>query len=203
MRIYGNRAIKTLPGGLTRPTTSRVREAVFHIWHGDIEGCRWLDLCGGSGSMGAEALCRGAAVVIGIDQSSRACAVMRENWQRLATEAQTWRVLRGDVVRRSASLKAMVFDRIYFDPPYGAGLYAGMLGAIATQQLLHPDGELAVEHAPDVTLPVTAGLRRQRAKNYGNSTVTFYRVENSERLAGSVDLPVKLTHRDFPRDPEQ
>ncbi|MER3475705.1 MAG: 16S rRNA (guanine(966)-N(2))-methyltransferase RsmD, partial [Leptolyngbya sp. ERB_1_2] len=68
LRIYGNRSLKTLPGQETRPTLARVREAVFNIWQGSIEQCRWLDLCTGSGSMGAEALCRGASIVIGIEQ---------------------------------------------------------------------------------------------------------------------------------------
>ena len=62
MRIYGNRQLKTLPGQITRPTPARVREAVFNIWQGSVENCRWLDLCAGSGSMGAEALCRGAVL---------------------------------------------------------------------------------------------------------------------------------------------
>jgi len=57
MRIYGNRPIKTLAGQLTRPTTARVREALFNIWQQKLSGCRWLDLCAGNGSMGAEALC--------------------------------------------------------------------------------------------------------------------------------------------------
>ena len=74
VRIYGNREIKTLPGEETRPTSARVREALFNIWQGRILGCRWLDLCAGSGAMGAEALCRGAAEVVGIEKSGAACA---------------------------------------------------------------------------------------------------------------------------------
>ena len=54
MRIYGNRQLKTLPGQATRPTSARVREALFNIWQGEITGCCWLDLCAGNGSMGAE-----------------------------------------------------------------------------------------------------------------------------------------------------
>ena len=59
LRIYGNRQLKTLPGQATRPTTGRVREALFNIWRGSIVGCDWLDLCAGNGVMGAEALCPG------------------------------------------------------------------------------------------------------------------------------------------------
>jgi 16S rRNA (guanine966-N2)-methyltransferase len=81
LRIYGNRALKTLPGEATRPTSARVREALFNIWQGRIVDCRWLDLCTGSGAMGAEALCRGAAEVVGIERSAEAYTVTRENWQ--------------------------------------------------------------------------------------------------------------------------
>lgn len=174
MRIYGNRAIKTLPGKLTRPTTARVREAVFEIWRDRIAGCHWLDLCCGSGSMGAEALCRGASSVVGIEQSGRACAIIRGNWRQVAQPEQTWQVLRGDVIRRLSKLDA-TFDLIYFDPPYESGLYEAVLVAIATQTLLAPHGTLGVEHAPAQTLPtVLVDITQQRTKIYGNSAVTFY-----------------------------
>ena len=77
LRIYGNRALKTLTGKDTRPTQSIVREALFNIWQPAIAQCRWLDLCAGTGAMGAEALCRGASTVVGIEQSSRAWAVIQ------------------------------------------------------------------------------------------------------------------------------
>lgn len=117
VRIYGNRQIKTLPGLQTRPTTARVREALFNRWQHHLQGCHWLDLCAGFGSMGAEALCREAAVVYGIEQAGEACRIIRQNWQSVARPAQTFQVLRGDVVKRLAKLQSQSFDRIYFDPP--------------------------------------------------------------------------------------
>ncbi|NJP09526.1 MAG: 16S rRNA (guanine(966)-N(2))-methyltransferase RsmD [Leptolyngbyaceae cyanobacterium RU_5_1] len=151
LRIYGHRSLKTLPGRDTRPTVARVREAVFNIWQGAIAGSYWLDLCTGTGSMGAEALCRGAALVIGIEQSSRACAVIQQNWQQVAQPDQSFQVIRGDVVKKLSMLAGQPFDRIYFDPPYASELYEPVLAAIAAHQLLHPDGELAVEHRGDRT----------------------------------------------------
>lgn len=175
LRIYGNRQLKTLPGRDTRPTTGRVREAVFNIWQGAIADCRWLDLCAGNGSMGAEALCRGAAVVVGIEQSSRACAVIRENWQRVAQPGQTFQVLRGDVVQRLKTLSGQQFDRIYFDPPYASGLYFAVVQAIAQYQLLAQTGELAVEHSRELWKPqLIPALKIAREKIYGNTAVTFY-----------------------------
>lgn len=180
MRIYGNRQIKTLPGRDTRPTTGRVREAVFNIWQGAIAGSRWLDLCAGNGSMSAEALCRGAALVVAIEQSSRACAIIKENWQRVAQPGQTFQVLRGDVVQRLKTLSGQHFDRIYFDPPYASELYLPVLQAIAQYHLLHPSGELAVEHHPDLPIMQLSTLEICRERVYGNTAVTFYRVVNLE-----------------------
>ena len=148
MRIHGNRQLKTLPGRETRPTSAKVREAVFNIWQGTIIDCRWLDLCAGNGSMGAEALCRGAASVVGIEKSARACCIIRENWENLATESQHIQIMRGDVVQRLKSLAGKQFSHIYFDPPYQSKLYQPVLEAIAHYNLLAADGELAVEYNP-------------------------------------------------------
>lgn len=177
LRIYGNRALKTLPGQDTRPTLSRVREAVFNIWQGNIAGCRWLDLCAGSGSMGAEALCRGAAVVVGVEQSGRACAVIQQNWQQVAQPDQTFQILRGDVVKQLSSLSGQMFDRIYFDPPYASDLYQPVLEAIANLNLLTTTAELAVEHDPERSnFTIPEGLEICRQKTYGNTAVTFFRL---------------------------
>ncbi len=175
LRIYGNRPLKTLPGRDTRPTLARVREAVFNIWQGAIAGCHWLDLCAGSGSMGAEALCRGAIRVVGIEQSSRACGVIQQNWQQVAGDGQTFEVIRGDVVKKLPGLSGQTFDRIYFDPPYAGDCYDAVLAAIAHHNLLAPNGELAVEHSPDrdqFLIPPALEICRQKV--YGNTALTFF-----------------------------
>jgi len=175
LRIYGNRQLKTLPGNHTRPTSGRVREAVFNIWQGKITGCSWLDLCAGSGSMGAEALCRGASLVVGIELSSRACAIIEQNWQQVASSEQQYQVLRGDVAQQLKILTSQQFDRIYFDPPYASGLYQPVLEAIAYYQLLHPHGEIAVEHSPQGWQPPEVpGWEICRRKVYGSTALTFY-----------------------------
>ncbi len=173
LRIYGNRSLKTLAGQETRPTLARVREAVFNIWQGSIEQCRWLDLCTGSGSMGAEALCRGAAIVIGIEHSPRACAVIEQNWKQVVKPEQFYQLLRGDVVKRLETLSGQQFDRIYFDPPYASDLYVPVLNAIVDLNLLAPDGEIAIEHRPKLLLP-DLPLTVVRQKRYGSAALTFY-----------------------------
>ncbi|HEY9619206.1 MAG TPA: 16S rRNA (guanine(966)-N(2))-methyltransferase RsmD [Crinalium sp.] len=183
LRIYGNRQLKTLPGQATRPTPARVREALFNIWQGDMKGCRWLDLCTGSGAMGAEALCRGAFLAIGIEQSNRACAVIQQNWQQVARPDQRFQIIRGDVLKKLPTLAGQQFDRIYFDPPYASELYQPVLEAIAQHNLLASDGELAAEHSPaylkevDMVAIATAipSLQMCRYKSYGNTALAFYR----------------------------
>lgn len=183
MRIYGNRQLKTLPGQDTRPTVARVREAVFNIWQGTIADCRWLDLCAGTGSMGAEALCRGASCVVGIEKWPKACGIIQQNWEQVAKPEQTFEVIQGDVVGRLKTLAGRKFDRIYFDPPYASNLYKPVLDAIAHYELLAKDGELAAEHSPNHWVsPSIPTLEICREKVYGNTALTFYRtVSQNER----------------------
>ncbi len=184
IRIYGNRELKTLSGLETRPTPSKVRQALFNVWQGSITECRWLDLCTGSGAMGAEALCRGASKVIGIERSSAACKIIQANWLKVATSSQTCQLIQGEVVQQLALLTGQQFDRIYFDPPYAGELYQPVMSAIDNYQLLAPTGELAVEHSPDPAisiLPATLEtLALCRHKNYGNTAISFYRSTSLE-----------------------
>ncbi len=173
LRIYGNRQLQTPPGQLSRPTLGRVREALFNIWQGEIDGCAWLDLCAGSGAMGAEALCRGAAVVVGIEQASPALKVMEANWQKVARPEQRVEILRGHVLKRLPPLAGRQFDRIYFDPPYDSDLYGPVLAAIAHHRLLKADGVIAVEHRRGDAPLLTPMLEAVRTKTYGRTELTF------------------------------
>ncbi|MEL7070537.1 MAG: 16S rRNA (guanine(966)-N(2))-methyltransferase RsmD [Cyanobacteria bacterium J06581_3] len=177
IRIYGNRKIETLSGEATRPTASKVREALFNIWQGRVSETRWLDLCAGSGAMGAEALCRGAAEVVGIEKSGAACRVVLQNWQKVTKPEQKYHVIRGDVVRQIKGLAA--FDLIYFDPPYAGGLYNPVLNQLTDH--LMPDGEVAVEYGgghwspQQLTDAALEKLEIVREKHYGSTRLVFFR----------------------------
>lgn len=174
IRISGNRLIKTLPGDETRPTAARVREALFNIWRGDIRGCRWLDLCAGSGSMGAEALCQGAELVVGIDRTPEACRLIRDNWQRLAAAEQRFEVHRLDLPSGLRRLgQKTCFDRIYFDPPYASDLYGPVLTYLAQSDLLAPDGQIAVEHNPHKHPQIPPEFSADRPRVYGSCALTI------------------------------
>jgi 16S rRNA (guanine(966)-N(2))-methyltransferase RsmD len=125
--------------------------------------------------MGAEALCRGAQLVVGIEQYGRACGIIQDNWYQLATPEQDFRVLRGDVLKLLPTLAGESFELIYFDPPYASSLYVPVLKAIAQYHLLAPQGEIAVEHNPKQWQSINVEpLQIARQKVYGNTALTFY-----------------------------
>lgn len=173
LRIYGNRALQTLPGLQARPTSSRVREALFNILQGQIEGSRWLDLCAGVGTIGAEVLCRGADSVVGIERSAQACRVIAVNWGRVAA-ADRFRVIRGDALGiLSRSQPQDPFDFIYFDPPYASDLYGKLLPLLSKR--LVATGIAIVEHDLDQNLPEhSTGLQRIDRRRYGKTQLSFY-----------------------------
>jgi len=178
LRIHGQRPLKTPPGRQTRPTTAKVRAAVFNIWQGSISECRWLDLCSGSGAMGAEALVRGASMVVGIEKSPKACKFIRQNWQEVAQAWQQFQVICGDVVMLAAQFENYGFDHIYFDPPYDSPIYLPVITQVLQLNLLGPGGEMAIEcrtgHVPDLR-----GLVTYRQKVYGSTTLVLFSNEQS------------------------
>jgi 16S rRNA (guanine(966)-N(2))-methyltransferase RsmD len=176
---------------LVRPTTDRVKESVFSILREQVIDANFLDLCAGTGSIGIEALSRGAKHVTFLDRDPRCIAIIERNLDvcGLTTESQVrYYLLCRDVLKGIASLhkRAVVFEVIYFDPPYGVGLgddsqnrielYTTSLRMLAEMALLGIDGILLVEHAKQVVLSDTVGsLCRDRQTRYGDTIVSFYR----------------------------
>ncbi|MGF1577289.1 MAG: 16S rRNA (guanine(966)-N(2))-methyltransferase RsmD [Cyanophyceae cyanobacterium] len=177
IRIYGNRLLQTVPGLATRPTPARVREAVFNILQDRIQGSRWLDLCSGAGAMGAEALCRGAAEVVGIEKSRAACRVIRANWDKVILNLYpqpAFRLIQGDVCQTIQREKMLgIFDIIYFDPPYSAGLYDAVIPGLVP--LLDPEGTLMVEHRSSEPLQIRCDpLSVGKTYVYGTTSLTCF-----------------------------
>lgn len=177
IRIKGDHAIKTPTGLSTRPTPSKVRAAVFNILQSRIYGANWLDICAGSGAMGAEALVRGANRVVGIELSAIACRIIKENWQKVANSEQIVQVIKGDAVKILPKLQPQFFDLVYFDPPYQSDLYQPVLKALSP--LLTDDAIVIAEcdrlrPLPDVMDALVCSDRRQ----YGQTTLTFYKLSS-------------------------
>lgn len=174
--------IKNLPGQSTRPTSAKVRQALFNIWQGKIEGTFWLDLCSGTGAIGALALTRGANEVVGIENNRHACQLIQENWQKAMIGKQKFQIIQGDVISRLKTLPEQQFDFIYFDPPYQSHLYAPVLELISSKRLLSITGELAVEHNPKFWQPdkTPTGLQINRQKRYGDTFLSFFIVPDPD-----------------------
>lgn len=168
------RKLRELPGMETRPTTDKVKESIFNIIQFDIEGRRVLDLFGGTGQLGIEALSRGAAHCTFVDLRREAAAVIRENLQvtRLAGQA---RVVQGDSLSFLASCREK-FDLILLDPPYASGLLEKAVKEAAAIDILTENGIMVCESAADQVLPaLEAPYEKGREYRYGKIKITLYR----------------------------
>ena len=177
LRLSGGRKLQSPPGLTARPTPARVRQAVMNMLAPNLPGCRWLDLCSGSGVMACEALQRGAAQVVAIEQDRRNAAVARANLQAVADGlgSREVTVRQSEVLRwlragRSASGEAP-FDLIYADPPYAADLYGALAQAVLEGDWLARDGQLLMECSSTDVPETTMGWELIDQRRYGTTTV--------------------------------
>lgn len=174
-RLRG-RIIDCPPGRRTRPTSGRLKKALFDIVATRLPGARVLDLFAGAGALGLEAISRGASWVTFVERSRAGSAAIGKNLDNLELIDQA-EVLRRDV--RSA-LTVLVeirepFHFIFLDPPYGSHIHASVLGLIEGRSLLAPDGIVVVEHHHKRALSDEYGkLRRVRQVRAGESRLSFY-----------------------------
>ncbi|HEY8370392.1 MAG TPA: 16S rRNA (guanine(966)-N(2))-methyltransferase RsmD [Thermodesulfobacteriota bacterium] len=185
MRITGGewrgRRLAAPRGEATRPSTDRLRAAVFNILEArgaPIRGAAVLDLFAGTGSLGLEALSRGAARATFVEGSGRAVAVLARNVASLGVPDDRVRIVRADV---EASLDRLAregaaFGTVFLDPPYGAGLAAGIVARLADLGLVAPGGFVVAEHATGEAMPAAAGdLVEAVRRAYGRTAITVYR----------------------------
>jgi len=159
----------------TRPTSDMVKEAIFNALAPRLDGARVLDLFAGTGGLGIEAVSRGAAEAVFVERDPRSAAAIRENL-RAARLAERGAVRRANALTEVADLarEGARFDVIVLDPPYGQGLQARALRAVAAAGVLAPGGVAVVEgHWRDDPGEVE-GLRRTRSARYGETGVWFY-----------------------------
>jgi 16S rRNA (guanine(966)-N(2))-methyltransferase RsmD len=190
LRLSGGRKLRSPDGEMARPTTARVRQAVMNMFAAELRGCRWLELCGGSGVMACEALQRGAAAVVLVEKDRRVAAVARANLEavlasRGAAEgpAPSVMVVEREVVRflrRGAAASGWEpFDLIYADPPWAAGLHGALAEAVAAGGWLAPGGSLVWEAARGMALALPQGWREQRRRAYGSSELVVLALADS------------------------
>ena len=178
MRVITGKArginLKTPEGQQTRPTTDRVKEALFSVIQFDVPGAKVLDLFGGTGQLGIEALSRGAKRAVFVDESEKACKLIRENLKRTRLE-QEGTVLRGDYLAYLGRCTEK-FDIILLDPPYAEVFLENALKRITEIDILETGGIIVTERPVGKELPYDfEGYARSKDYKYGNTLITLYR----------------------------
>ncbi len=167
-------------GASVRPTSDKVREAVFDILPRPFPYSRVLDLFAGTGAMGIEALSRGAAEAVFVDSNASAVRVIKANLEACGL-LDTSRVYRRDArdALRTLEKKGERFDAIFIDPPYDTSLVAGTLEEIDNLGLLNPGGVVVAESSKRAPVaPSLASMELADERKYGDTLVYFYRVKD-------------------------
>jgi len=178
---YRSRILKSLKGLALRPTSDRLRETLFNVLGDGVAGSRFLDLFAGTGAIGIEALSRGAAEVVFVENHAPAAALIRRNLESLeirnGVNVLTADALRGLETPASRQKgKTARYDYIFFDPPYSAAKeYARVLEFLGSAELLARDGMVIAEHRRSFDLPEKVGaLKRFRILRQGDAALSFY-----------------------------
>ncbi len=160
-----------------RPTSERLRESIFdilvHRHPQALEGARVIDLFAGSGALGVEALSRGAAFALFVDNGSEARALLRANVEALSLGGVT-RIWRADATRLGGAPAGGPFALAFLDPPYGEGLAAPALAALVAGGWLTPGAVVVVEEAAKAEIVAPAGLEAVDARTYGDTQVRLF-----------------------------
>ena len=187
MRVIAGKArrllLKTVPGFDTRPTIDKIKETLFNVLSPYVEGCNFLDLYSGSGSIGIEALSRGARMSAFVDNNPKAVRVIRENLEHTG--------LAGDavVLQKNAlaainelAFRKLKFDIVYVDPPFAKGLYEETLKALAASPIIDDETMVILETDKHETLPFAdeSGFEITRRKDYKTIKHYFLRLKTPD-----------------------
>jgi 16S rRNA (guanine(966)-N(2))-methyltransferase RsmD len=167
-----------------RPTTDRVREAIFGILGRRVESASVLDLFAGTGAMAIEALSRGAAAAVLVESSAKAFEALKGNVGALAGEEAVCLPLDYRKAIRGLAAKGRTFSLVFLDPPYGRGLVGRAAVSLTRAGILAPGAVVVAERAardPEEALP--EGWEILTARRYGDTRVTLYGVPGSRGKA--------------------
>ena len=167
-------ALKTPEGMQTRPTTDRVKEAMFSIIQFDLTAANVLDLFGGSGQLGIEALSRGAKHAVFVDASEKACALIKENLRRCKME-NDGKVIRSDYMKFLKNCRE-IFDIVLLDPPYAEIFLENAIKKLSEIDILQSGAIIVAERPVGKELSFDiSGFTRSKDYKYGNTLLTLYR----------------------------
>lgn len=179
---YRSRILKSLKGLALRPTSDRLRETLFDVLGASVVGSRLIDLFAGTGAVGIEALSRGAAEVVFVENHASAAALIRRNLESLGIRKGAT-VLVTDALRGLEKLAfrrkddSAGYDFVFLDPPYAAAKdYARVIEFLGSADLLASAGIVIAEHRRSFDLPEEAGaLQCYRILQQGDAALSFYR----------------------------
>jgi 16S rRNA (guanine966-N2)-methyltransferase len=173
----GGRRLKAPRGRVTRPTSDRVREALFAML-GEVEGASVLDLFAGTGALGIEALSRGAAQAVFVERDADAARVLKQNLTALGIEPTEAEVRRADVLRalQSARARQETYDLVFVDPPYGQAYEWGPRLWAVLPSLLRPAARIVVESDRRAPLELQANVERER--RFGDTSIRIHRIND-------------------------
>lgn len=191
------RRLKRVTGSI-RPTSGRVRGSLFDMLADRVVDRNVLDVCAGSGSLGIEALSRGARFALFADIDRQAVRLIHDNLRHCGFESRS-KVWCTDAVRalHHISERSCRFDVVLTDPPYGDPVVEKIIHAISENAILTPDGVLVVEHQrKNPPAMPSAGLTLQRRRDFGDTTLSFYQPDATspislpnQPIVSPVDLP--------------
>lgn len=161
-----------------RPTEDRVRQGLFNVLGSAVVHANILDMFAGTGSLGIEALSRGAAYSLFIEKNAAVAKTLRANLERLPVEQGSYRILVGDALKLPEKIADFPtgFDLVFVDPPYEAGLYEPAIAVVAEKRLLRADGILVLEYAVRRPVPEPGrDWQRLKTRVYGETALDFWR----------------------------
>lgn len=160
----------------TRPTSDRLRETIFnilaHSYGNPVEGARMLDLFAGTGAMGIEALSRGADLVLFVDRSAEACAIIRANIEGLGLLGAA-RFLRRDGRKLGAAPEQQRFNLVFLDPPYGRAFVTPTLEALRDGGWLEEGALVVIEEHANAEVDLPGSFVERDTRRFGNTQAVF------------------------------
>lgn len=174
--LYRSRKLKVPPGNTTRPTTDRVREAIFSALGDTSQNAIVLDLFAGSGAQGLESLSRGAKEVHFVDKSSAAVSVIKNNVKALDLNSNCYVYgANGLVMLKKFQKQSILFDLVFLDPPYNSNLLQQSLDFLNKNQLISTHGVVVAEQPSSDSTISHENFETIFSRRYGDTQVTFLR----------------------------
>ncbi len=173
---FRGRKLDSFEGMDIRPTSDRVKESLFNILSEKVINCSFLDLFGGTGNVGIEALSRGAKQVVFVDSSLKSIKILKSNLDKISKSdsAEVYNTDYDNAIKRLGQDNRK-FDIIFIDPPYNKDMAQNALVHIDRSGILEDDGVIIVEHdSKDIMPEQSGGLLKFREKLYGSTKLTFY-----------------------------